>query len=490
MKKFMLVMLLMVAAGSFTMAQNYESIVSHNVGDYTLDVRNIMPMRDGNCLVNCQLFTSEDVGNVFYKISPNAVITDSVFVEDKDLNQFLLEPNPVGDDYIYAKAVRNLEQGRTDFCIQFFNANLDFEPEKEVWVPLCNAISIPLAECYCLDSNGDIIVYLPIDNQESHLFRIALNGEMKCHTVISDLPFNSWECMPRLGVYNDAGDEYFVWGLHHDTEGTNLRVVVLNSDLQTKDILTPEMSAEYVFGYQDGVMNWNNNAFLLTSRYDYNAWNSNDKSHGVRVALYDKTTMEILNTHYFSSCPETVETNLHAFPIGFAKGNDGCFYYAYSGYTSETFEGQLCMVKMDADFNILWQRFCLEPVGYYPEGTRIAAIKDGGAVIAGFTADEEENTGLMCLVFKGTEGNTSTVENNGIRPYAFYPNPVSETLNIYYSPDVKPNTVELYDLQGRLVVNCHNNLESINTASLAEGVYTVRVTLEDGTSYTDQIVKR
>jgi hypothetical protein len=59
-----------------------------------------------------------------------------------------------------------------------------------------------------------------------------------------------------------------------------------------------------------------------------------------------------------------------------------------------------------------------------------------------------------------------------------------------YSPDVQPARVELYDLQGRLVRTQSKAFESIDMSQLPAGTYTMRVTLEDGKSYADKVVKK
>ena len=76
-----------------------------------------------------------------------------------------------------------------------------------------------------------------------------------------------------------------------------------------------------------------------------------------------------------------------------------------------------------------------------------------------------------------------------VRPYAFYPNPAQDQLHLQYSPDVKPMQIELYDLQGRLVRSQGAGLERLNLQGLAAGQYVMKVTLTDGTAYSDKVVK-
>ena len=73
--------------------------------------------------------------------------------------------------------------------------------------------------------------------------------------------------------------------------------------------------------------------------------------------------------------------------------------------------------------------------------------------------------------------------------YLAYPNPAHDQLHLQYSPDVQPKQVELYDLQGRLVRSQSQGLESVDMQGLASGQYLMKVTLEDGKSFTDKVVK-
>ena len=71
----------------------------------------------------------------------------------------------------------------------------------------------------------------------------------------------------------------------------------------------------------------------------------------------------------------------------------------------------------------------------------------------------------------------------------FYPNPTQDRLRLQYSPEVQPKTIELYDLQGRLVRSQNQGLESVDMQGFASGQYLMKVTLEDGKSFTDKVVK-
>ena len=78
----------------------------------------------------------------------------------------------------------------------------------------------------------------------------------------------------------------------------------------------------------------------------------------------------------------------------------------------------------------------------------------------------------------------------GERPFTLYPSPVKDMLSFNFADGNEPECVELYDLHGRLVSTKQNGLENIDMDGMPAGVYTLRVTMKNGTSYHEKIVKQ
>lgn len=159
-------------------------------------------------------------------------------------------------------------------------------------------------------------------------------------------------------------------------------------------------------------------------------------------------------------------------------------YMVYKGTSSSPMRTVVC--KLDTELNLKWKRWYGKSGQYIITGT--ALTSDGGCLLTG-----EGNALYTPYVLKITaDGYCSTKENEEplLRPYAWYPNPVEDVLRVEYSPDITPKTVELYDLQGRLIKTQSSNLESVAMENLPAGTYTLRVLLEDGTSYSDKVVKQ
>ena len=113
---------------------------------------------------------------------------------------------------------------------------------------------------------------------------------------------------------------------------------------------------------------------------------------------------------------------------------------------------------------------------------------DGGCVVVG-NADED----LHCDPFVLKVNPDGWVGSDEIRVESrlmYYPNPVGEVLQLQCSPDITIEQVELYDMLGRRVLTQDTGNERIGMGGLPAGPYTLRVILNDGTTFTDKVVKQ
>ena len=152
------------------------------------------------------------------------------------------------------------------------------------------------------------------------------------------------------------------------------------------------------------------------------------------------------------------------------------------------------VVRLDSEGNVIWKRYWDR---YYPVyGKKVywpyyaTATEDEGCLLTGFCYHSEQADPEIFMLKFFADGSLSVPEmETFVRPYAYYPNPTQNELHLSYSPDVQPARIELYDLQGRLLQTQTQNLESIGLEGLATGQYLMKVTLKDGKSFTDKVVK-
>jgi len=97
-------------------------------------------------------------------------------------------------------------------------------------------------------------------------------------------------------------------------------------------------------------------------------------------------------------------------------------------------------------------------------------------------------------IYKNPEFEGVDYTSVGERQYSeseisFCPNPTKNQIRLHLSADAKPEKVELYDLQGRLVHTQSDGFERVDMSRLPVGAYMMRVTLEDGKVFSEKVVK-
>ena len=495
--KRLLVSLAIVFMACHASAQTLDSIAHHVLGYYGPNgggqMENAFQMSDGSVLfVHKEGINfggggeGEVVGHEYYKVSRyGAVILDTLFVYDSDPPFFLFAKNPNGNNDLRIGIVRDTVRGGSFLQILPFDSDLRFDTINEVFVHLTDSIVYAAWHGSLINQHNELVslYYAQIDNPDLHFACFGLDGMLKHENAI---PYASLQMEVFLGieVYNESPLEYVLYGRSRDYQ---LIGQIFDSLFQFKEsfAITEESllpHGHYAFGINESLL-VDGDDFILCSRYQKNTQNN-----GVCLVRYDKHTLEKKDVALFPSVPMIPSGTLGygAYPTGLGKDAEGALYFAYSTQNLMfTDKGQVAVAKLDADFNVQWQRFCLEPEGYYRNVSVFAVLNDGGAAVAGGYWYRPEI--FMLIVSDDYVG----IEEQGfiVRPYAYYPNPAQNELHLQYSPDVTPKTIELYDLQGRLVRTQRNGLESLNLQGLSAGQYVMKVTLEDGKVFSDKVVK-
>ena len=147
---------------------------------------------------------------------------------------------------------------------------------------------------------------------------------------------------------------------------------------------------------------------------------------------------------------------------------------------------QIVLLRLDGELNVQWERY-LYSNDMFHWATCMRLLQDGTIAVGSYQYQGIPNSISVAVVKDGYDN----LEELGVivRPYAFYPNPARSELHLQYSPDVQPARIELYDVQGRLVHAQTHGLESLRIEDLAAGQYLMKVTLGNGQSFTDKVVK-
>jgi hypothetical protein len=518
MKKHFLLFVFAIIASAIQ-AQNADvSLLYHNEPPpgcfYGVGV--LTQQRDGDFILNT--FVYEDIGdywgiplgNMIYKISHTTLtITDSLFIAADTTSWCHSMQNPHNEGNIRVN-IEYLEDRDSCFLrISHFPDNdLLANSEEDIIVPLCEGYVY--GEVF-VDSKDDLILqyYREIDglHYDEYAARFDLDGTLKHHVLLDEN--EAWGLGGgQLREFKESPLKYYQWGnAETDDHGHyNLVVYVLDSLFHKNSVIINSLLSEevvypdnpYVFVCEhfnlDGdteVIPCGGDDILLAAKYEKDTTGHPMTADlGVVVAKYDLRTMLLKDYIVFNDYPGYYNP---AKCMGLKMMTDGTVYFLYKehGYPEES----IVVVKMDSDLNVEWKRFfktgniiidfLQSPILYKDEyGEEQGIAWDGKGRKTG-----NDHYGVVCF-FLNHDGTVGTKESDiEMRPYAFYPNPAKEQLQMEFSPDVQPVQVELYDLQGRLVRTQSKTFENIDMGQLPAGTYTMRVTLEDGKTYSDKVVK-
>ena len=502
---------------SFVQAQNVNMgfIPSYHPGYSIFNIENAFQQSDGNIVSNVLVGTLNGnnptvVGNIFYKASPDELqYTDSLFVADSLPPYYLFAKDPNGGNLRV-----NIEpdgNGGTALHISHFpDDDLNINPAEDLVVHLCDTIAFDYSNSYMIDSRNDLIIKYYTQSSDGsytcHIARVGLDGTLK-HTAV--LPQNQ-NFLITMGEFDAQLRQYYQWTTNSER---NLFLYVIDSSFQVKNsyIINKQLEetiynndTSYIqvleeFWFGDSNMN---STFVIPDEGDLlvaapYTWDSaliyNIKETGLAVARYDLRTMQRKALIHFNDQPGPIT---EARCMCFQKASDGNLYLVFREPMPNN-NPTMSVVKLDRDLNLIWRRFCYEQSYKYDPylGMFSGMMNDNegnetGIYIVGYAANLLQAGAGIFHFFLTDDGLTAVHEGNiEIRPYAYYPNPAQDQLHLQYSPDVQPKTIELYDLQGRLVRTQSKGLESVNVQGLAPGQYLMKVTLEDGKSYTDKVVK-
>jgi hypothetical protein len=130
--------------------------------------------------------------------------------------------------------------------------------------------------------------------------------------------------------------------------------------------------------------------------------------------------------------------------------------------------------------------FYIESMGNFGDNSPVYTVSNGiTQVVSGsLSSNNQEATysGLNCPVL--------AVNNSTKNKFAYYPNPVTDILNI--SSEKNINSVYVYSIDGQLVLNqvYHNTEIELDLSKLKTGIYLVKVNLNDGSQKNLKIIKK
>lgn len=473
MKKHITLLLLALAVTFGAKAQDYSDFIYRN-GIFGGD--NILEANDGSLLIATTVTDNDQswglAGACLYKFTTNGELLDSLFMKTGESidDDFLFETDPDGL-HLFGRII--YEGGKTSFVL--LKINDDLEVQNEYSTQLFDGTS---QDCsFLLDTENHVIIYWEEENGQGHYTRF----DTECNMLADALavkPFDS-SCAPLrtpLAVFSESPLRYSMLYRKHQSSGDTLSIAVLDADF---NVLKEKKYGEMMdrsftpLHYQLMKSVGEKHYFMTVLKqasysitYTLNLLEIDDDlnltDNGYEAYFMPNQSKELL-THN-----------------SLLTADDGSFYLISSdGMYYECF----FVAKLDANLNMEWARYCME--GYEGEnfmGMNACTLSGGGIALCGV------NFSLQLFAAVIPENGWSTPETEQyIRPYLIYPNPVKDRLSIQFSPDVNPESIELYDVSGRCVAS--SRTAEMNVANLPAGQYVAKITLEGGKVYSDKVVK-
>ena len=485
----------------------------HDMSNYQFNIENFFQQQDNEFVIGTFIGMDSgsphqppiNIGNIFYKMSPTSLtITDSLFVENPDAPYYLFAPNPTGDGNIRANFEYHEDCDSTFLRICHFPDNdLNISHDEDIVVPLCEGYAFGNFDSHMVDCRGDLIMkYSTIRSgggYDEHIARFGPDGTLKHQALLFE---NQNIVVPKLRVFTESPLQYYQFSSYNENLFVfvidslfNKNTVVLNRILREESLSDTIylVAYEYLnFNIDTEVIPIDGNEILVAAQYKSDTnFNAISGENGVAVAKYDIRTMQLKDYIVFNDYPLWTSEGQC---LGLKRLQDGTVYFLYKevGYPN----GTIVVVKMDADLNVEWKRtyktddIIISAPLYFPILFEEEHGEEKGISWIGYGTKPGNDKSDMFYFFLNHDG-TVGVSDGGIevRPYCFYPNPTQDMLRMQYSPDVQPARVELFDLQGRLVRTQSKAFKSIDMGQLPAGTYTMRITLEDGKTYSDKVVK-
>ena len=477
----------------------------------------ILQQRNGDLVANVMVSTPSGdnhippiiAGLTFYKMSPTTLqITDTLFLADTTPAWYLFAQDPRGEGNLRANIEPDGVGGTALRISHFPDDDLHINPEEDIVVRLCDTVAFDYIDSYMMDSQGDLILKYYTEwgnfNCVCHIARVGADGTLKHEAVLPEShnfirTMDEFESMPKRYYQWTRGSEenlfFYVMDSIFQVENYYVINKMLRDTVYWIDDTSPiEVEKTFRFGSQNSSSTFvvpDGDDVFVAAPFSYDsAWYYDFHESGTSVARYDLRTMQRKALVDFNDLSGP-DTDVRV--MCFQKTSDGDFFLIYK-------ESDLPMtaVKMNHNLNVVWKRYCYEPnqLKVNPNWSCYSGIlkdesgMEKGVYITGYSERETEPKNGIFFFFLTDEG-LDFVGEGGIevRPYAFYPNPAQDQLRLHYSPDVKPAQIELYDLQGRLVRSQGSGLESLSLQGLAPGQYVMKVTMADGTTFSDKVVK-
>lgn len=456
-----------------TLRQNYHSVLTS----------------DGNLIIDEDIYDGEqgnvDVGIKFLKINPEQGIIDSLFIENvkMSLDDCLLARNHNESDesvYVYISS----DNAGNYFNVIRFSDNMEVVSNESNLLPIEGDM---MRQRFFMDKNGDIIVSWRDTESDTCLCwfgKFGIDGTLK---IISD-PISITGTMPVYRPFFYFDDEpikigCFMCDYHNLPNGgvsynNNLFIYIIDENLNLDEIKTINETSVYGVSsslHMSVVAMDNGNFAIMRPRYDSDF----NKHYG--VCKYNQDC-HLLKYHDIQGVANWTASQ----PMVYDVENKNVYVTWYDSNDYST-QGMATHLRcLDNDLKRKWdQTFISHTKGNVTSSIKI--INNNKVAVSGFVSDKNYFTFASFIdCYDNVTENVS--ENNVI----VYPNPTRDFISIVFAENAICHSVEIYSLDGRLIMTFHGVYQqdsTIDISSLTTGIYLLKLTMSDGSEFTERLIK-
>ena len=490
--KTKLVLLLIILSVSNVWGQTFETFEKINPSPnlYGICGYHTLELSDGNIVFIQSLYPNEsgnyggDYALEFVKLTPSAEQIDSLFYEFKYsdsydfINNFLIKNPYEENSYIYTY----YSFGDTCYYNAIFFDN-DLDVKDELRVPFyAENFNVYHHSYYDVENNVFIVSW---KNGNKRMFaKSDIYGKILKTASIDNDSFKVPSEFPFF-VFNKDPLQY---GFCSSDYPNHTRYFsIMDEDLNLLNQFTLSKDGVYKISpdFYDNVKRTEDGNFLFVGEFYHP---SDLQDHFLQLCEFDK------DFNIVDRCKFKYVNNSYLYKNNkdLVLCNDGSIYCIwYEEDDNYDYDLSLHVSRIDKDFNLQWERCCKKELYIIGGAYGAVALEKGGLVLVRDISDDGDYSPDNTSVFIFQHDGTSTLDNYAdFRPYSFYPNPAEDQINIRFSPDVSCERVEIYGMDGKLYHQQNFNLNTVNISNLTNGIYMMKVTLDNGNTYTEKVVVR
>ena len=447
---------------------------------------NIVETSDNHLLVgSCTNLHSREY--MVYKTTPEGLFMDSaVFYNEYQL----LEIPSVADTFLLVGF--SIDNPGNIYSLKLTSIDAALNTINEALIPIGEHLYRFWDYIVFINPNKEIIFpYSTGNGDKFHFLRLDPDFEVIEDKIVPEMARGTWDSnytsdsvmyYTHIGISNETPLEYHCLGFYKDVTDNVIFVNhVLDSDFNwtestvlspydenstfTEDVLTAYTPIKST---QDGERSNLMTTYLNSPNYNSSAIiKYNDKNNPVAMHTFT-------GEHLSLGLGQIVAKDYNT------------IYFTHKCFGSHTASH---LVRLNGDLDIAWEL----PLPCQTETTAVLnclkVLENNDILVGAILYYQNLAPKLKIYIIRDDDPTTIPETATFEKPFTLYPNPVKDQLTLRFDDGAEPESIEIFDLQGRLVGSKANDLESIDISKMPTGIYTLRITMKDGTTYHEKILK-